>query len=138
MTLPKRLQERPYENRKLARVPMNCSVSSKEGATYQVINYNYKYVAVEPTAKSPCMHLEPVEGLEIVCIFERTVRNELDLYAVSNYYDIHNSVQKRMLLEKWLNENQLSYEEQKAISEKRIREEIKKNKIKEFSEMDYL
>ncbi|WP_423880683.1 glycosyltransferase family 2 protein [Clostridium pascui] len=133
LNVSKRTKETFYENRRLPRINMNVDVKTEKGDFVNVINYNYKYIALNIKDKPENLLLIPVDGLELDCEYERTVRENIELYAVKNYNEIHTNNGKQKLLEKWIEETRTTKSEKMEA-----RNDTKVSKTNELKEMDFL
>lgn len=133
LNVAKRTKETFYENRRLPRINMNVDVKTEKGDFVNVINYNYKYIALNIKDKPENLLLIPVDGLELDCQYERTVRENIELYAIKNYNEIHTNNEKQKLLEKWIEETRAT-----KLEKMEARNDTKVSKTNELKEMDFL
>lgn len=131
LNIEKRRQEVFYENRKLARIWMNTIVESKDGERIRVMNYNYKFIALKISNQPEKIILEPMNGLELECSYERVIRQELKLYKIDNYDEIHHNGVKRSLLENWI-------ANVKEVPEEEAQLEETKEAVTGFEEMEHI
>ena len=102
INVAKRTKESFFENRKLARVPINSEMNTTDGKSVYVVNFNYKYMALKGTMLADSMTIVTQNKLEFVCKYEREVHSAIKLYAVENYGEIHNDPTRRALLKEWI------------------------------------
>ncbi|KGK89993.1 glycosyl transferase [Clostridium sp. HMP27] len=133
LNVAKRTKETFYENRRLPRINMNVDVKTEKGDFVNVINYNYKYIALNIKDQPEKLLLIPVDGLELDCQYERTVRENIQLYAIKNYNEIHTNNEKQKLLEKWIEETRAT-----KLEKMEARNDTKVSKTNELKEMDFL
>ncbi len=123
-----------YENRRLPRIQMDIDVMNDTGAKVHIINFNYKYIAlndVKDNLKS--LKLIPVDGLELNCKFERIIRENITLYEIENYLEIHTNEAKRVLLQEWIDRVRTSESQEESIFD-----ESESTKTDELHEMEYV
>ncbi|MFZ2539982.1 MAG: glycosyltransferase [Oscillospiraceae bacterium] len=133
LNISNRAKEIVYENRKLPRINVNQYVKTKKEELIHVVNFNYKYILVNIQENKKTLKLIPVEGLEFSCKYERTIKENIALYTIENYNDIHTNNEKRKLLEDWIEEVRiLGSEEEEPIND------TKPKKTEELREMDFI
>ncbi len=137
LNISKRVQEISYENRKLARIPMNADIAVSGGKTVHIVDFNYKYLALSTNDSSENFTMSPKKGLSLECKFNRTIRLGLSLYEVTNFEEIHRSEPKRELLAQWITEMMELEEEKNRLQNGMEKKQLKKEPG-EFSEMDHL
>lgn len=134
INISKRLKKDNYQNRKMARIPMGQSIDiNNKQAVIQ--NFNYKYILLlMKKGAEDTVHIKISEHLTLDCKLERELDDDMYLYAVSNYMEIHTNKEMREELRQWIQENSICKKNEKAISMKHQRAMA----VDEFSEIDYL
>lgn len=92
-----------YQNRRYPRINMDETIHSDYGPVH-LINFNYKFVVTDSSDLPNELYLHPVEGLALLCRYERDVQDGKKLYAVANYDDIHNNAEASRLLSEWVDQ----------------------------------
>ncbi|PRR81681.1 glycosyltransferase [Clostridium vincentii] len=133
LNVSNRTKETFYQNRRLPRINMDIDVKTKNGRFVHIINYNYKYIVLSIQDKPKELQLIPVEGLELKCKYERTIRENIELYAIKNYNEIHTNVEEQKLLEEWIEEVRIAHPG-KGVA----KNDTKVFKEEELEEMDLL
>lgn len=133
LNVSNRTKETFYQNRRLPRIDMDIDIKTDNDSYVHVVNYNYKYVVLNIQNKPKELILVPVEGLELKCKYERTIRGNMELYAIENYNEIHTNHEGQKLLEDWIKKvRTTSPEESEAENEAAV------SKTDELEEMDLL
>ncbi|MDD4074472.1 MAG: glycosyltransferase [Eubacteriales bacterium] len=104
INITKRLQGDSYENRQQPRIVMDCVLKDTTGRDVHVINFNYRYIAVQEEGET---HMDGFElpiggGLTLQCLYTRSICPGRNLYKVHNYETAHGSVRNRALLYLWI------------------------------------
>jgi cellulose synthase (UDP-forming) len=133
LNVSNRTKETFYQNRQLPRIEMGVDVKTEDGSFVHVINYNYKHLALNVQDKSKELILIPVEGIELKCKYERTIRENIELYEIENYSEIHTNKEKQKLLYDWI-QNVITNRPEQA----EVRNEAAVSKTDELDEMDLL
>lgn len=135
INITRRVKKDNFHNRKMARIPMDVSVNA-DGETVWVHNFNYKYILLSKMKSAPkVMSVKITENLTLECERERQFGEELYLYSVINYQEIHKDKKLQEELRYWIRENQVQRGQKKnVVSLKRQRAMAED----EFSEMEYL
>ena len=124
-----------YQNRKMARVLMqvNFEYSNRK---ISIVNYNYKYVLLRYRGN-------PFEEISIPLSGEYSLETrksmymseELYLYAVTNYKELHESLESQNAIEKWIGTYTYQKEARGRVLSLRKQRQLA---LDEFSELDYL
>ncbi len=133
LNITNRTAETFYENRRLPRIDMNINLTTKQGASIHILNFNYKFIAVNIAGKPRKMQLKLVDGLELDCKYERTIGGDIELYAVQNYNELHSDSETRQLLEEWIEGARNTKPEEEMLLD-----ETKPTKADEIKEMDFV
>ncbi len=133
LNVSNRSKETFYQNRRLPRINMEIDVNTDSGSFVHIINYNYKHIVLSVEDKATNFTLVPVEGLDLICKYERIITDNIALYAIENYNEIHNNDEKQKLLEKWIEDVRIH-----NPNETEGKNDTKVSKNEEFQEMDLL
>ena len=133
LNISNRTKETFYQNRRLPRINMDIDVKTENGSFVHIINYNYKYVVLNIKDKPEKLRLIPVDGLELKCKYERTIRVNTKLYVIENYNEIHTNDEEQKLLEKWIEEVRIANKDKMEAEN-----DTKVSKKDELQEMDFL
>lgn len=134
INISKRLKKDNYQNRKMARIPMGqCIDINNKPAVIQ--NFNYKYILLlMKKGAEDAAHIKISDNLILECKLEKELDDDMYLYCISNYMEIHANKEMREELRRWIRENSNCKKNEKAISMKHQRAMAED----EFSEIDYL
>ncbi|WP_129596704.1 glycosyltransferase family 2 protein [Anaerophilus nitritogenes] len=133
LNISKRTKETFYHNRRLPRISMNIDVATKKGDFAHIVNYNYKYVALKIKDQPEKICLIPIDGLKFNCRYERIIRENIKLYIIENYDEIHTNDEKQKLLEEWIEEVRSL-----KLEKKEPNNDTKVPKTDELKEMDFV
>lgn len=140
LNITKRAKKEFYANRKMARVPIE-KPDNHLGASYiQIKNYNYKYILLRISVNPQKNISLPIkENLVFELKYAEKVGNELYLYEITNYQEIHHDAVRQKCIEAWIRECGINawQEIKKADMQISLRKQ-RAAAYDEFSEMDYL
>jgi len=108
-------------------------VKTEDGSFVYIVNYNYKYIALKVQDKPKNIVFIPIDGLELRCSYYRTISENLELYTIDNYYEIHGNHVEEKLLEEWIEGVRTIKPE-----ESEVKNDTKVSKEEELEEMDLL
>ena len=100
-----------------------------------MINFNYKFLAIETDQSFEKINIKISETLVLNCVYSKNIYKDLKLYSVNNLKDLILNQNIREELEHWLIEKNLS-QNQKQFQEDRDKGE--RHEKKEFDERNYL
>ena len=101
INITKRTKAVFFENRHYPRIDMEEQVVSESGATFRMVNFNYKYVIFREPSLPKEMRVTPVEGLWFNVQYDREIPGGRQLYIVKNYDEIHGDREKSAILAEW-------------------------------------
>ena len=116
-----------FQNRQYPRIPMNEIVLNNGGVAINIIDYNYHYTLIQHKDPPRNMILKPMEDLDINLSLIRRSKNELALYSVQNYDEIHNDTVKRLFLDWWL-----QYAHENARTDNAVISNYEETLVREF------
>lgn len=135
INITRRVKKDNFHNRKMARIPMDVSVEV-DGKTVAVHNFNYKYILLSKMHSAPkAISVKITENLTLECERERQFGEELYLYTVTNYQEIHTDKKMQEELKCWIRENQVRKGQKKTVVSRKRQRAMAED---EFSEMEYL
>lgn len=124
-----------YENRKMARIPVDAAVRTEQGNTVRIKNFNYKFIAAQAEQATDRVVLTLEAGLKLKCSFVRELPDGLKLYSVTNYRENSRNQEKRKQLQHWVERHALLED---AAGKDAKNGKTPQNTKKEFSEMENL
>jgi len=133
LNVENRTKETFYENRRLPRINIDMDVKTEDGSFVYIVNYNYKYIGLKVQDKPKNIVFIPIDGLELRCSYYRTISENLELYTIDNYYEIHGNHVEEKLLEEWIEGVRTIKPE-----ESEVKNDTKVSKEEELEEMDLL
>lgn len=134
INVSKRAKEQFFENRRLPRIDMDIEVETTKGMCVHIVNFNYKYIALNIQDSKENFELILEQSLVLKCKFDRIIRENIALYEVVNYLEIRENSEKRKLLEKFIEKTQIKIKKEEETPSN----ETKPPKTNELKEMDYI
>ncbi|MEG1848399.1 MAG: cellulose synthase catalytic subunit [Lachnospiraceae bacterium] len=131
-----------FENRCRPRVPMNVQLMDTSGKTYQVVDFNYEFLKINPGESEvpDKMTLLLDKAGELKCKLSHRLENGLILYELVNYPQIALNKSQMVFLEQWVFEEWHKYETE--IKNQEVSKEIdapkKTEEAQEFDETQLL
>lgn len=101
----KRSRQEKWAKRSNPRVYVEEQLLTDNKEAITVLDFNFKYIAVPEEVHFNQFVVTPVEGCPLMCDYERTIRDGIRLYRITNYKQYHENSDKRRRLEEWAYES---------------------------------
>ena len=132
-----RAPKKEFQNRKMARIPIQANVVSKDGVKIGIENYNYKYLLLTYSGeKKEKMSIPLCDGVALHVACKAEMGADTYLYQVENYKELHKDPAKQEKLSQWIEEHSFG-----GTGRFVQRHSLKKERVlalDEFSEMNSL
>ncbi len=132
-----RTPKKVFQNRKMARIPIQADVKSESGRKVTIENYNYKYLLLSYAGERlNGLSLPLCEGLVLQLSYQTVIGDTMYLYRIMNYAALHKDPKKQEKISQWIREYRfggtMQYERKRSLKKERVLA------LDEFSEMNSL